>query len=293
VYRVVVALFLTTALSLAVAAYGVHTPDVCGIVDGVSQLAETSSRTLAAQGFNRTYGGTGHDYAYDLVQTSDGGYALLGYTFPNPIGNINSWLVKTDANGNMEWNKTYGGTGWEYAYDLVQTSDGGYALAGYTQSYGAGGGDAWLVKTDANGNMEWNKTYGGTSSDYAKALVQTIDGGYALAGSTESFGAGAADYWLVKSDAEGNVQWNKTYGGTGDDKAEALVQTSDGGYALAGGSGSFGTADFWLVKTDENDVISEFPSALMVFILLATVSLVATIAKQKCKSGFPRPRRAP
>ena len=241
VYRVVVALFLTTALSLAVAAYGVHTPDVCGIVDGVSQLAETSSRTLAAQGFNRTYGGTGHDYAYDLVQTSDGGYALLGYTFPNPIGNINSWLVKTDANG----------------------------------------------------NMEWNKTYGGTSSDYAKALVQTIDGGYALAGSTESFGAGAADYWLVKSDAEGNVQWNKTYGGTGDDKAEALVQTSDGGYALAGGSGSFGTADFWLVKTDENDVISEFPSALMVFILLATVSLVATIAKQKCKSGFPRPRRAP
>lgn len=101
--------------------------------------------------------------------------------------------------GNPQWNKTYGGTDSDVAYALVQTSDGGYALAGLTYSFGVGQGDFWLVKTDASGNAQWNKTYGGASNDFADALVQTIDGGYALAGVTESFGAGGDDLWLVKT----------------------------------------------------------------------------------------------
>jgi predicted secreted protein len=163
--------------------------------------------------------------------------------------------LMVDARGrtSTEFNITFGGTDHDVAYALVQTADGGYALAGYTASFGAGSQDFWLVKTDASGNMQWSKTYGGTDWDETHALVQTADGGYALAGHTESFGAGGIDFWLVKTDANGNMQWNKTYGGTSNDEAHAMVQTADGGYALAGYTGStYGAsyADFWLVKTD-------------------------------------------
>ena len=204
------------------------------------------------QGWNQTYGGTNYDVARASVQTGDGGYALAGWTESFGAGSYDFYLVKTDSIGNMQWNKTYGGTGDDGAFALVQTGDGGYALAGYTWSFGAGSSDAWLVKTDSIGNMQWNKTYGGTDYDEAFALVQTGDGGYALAGDTYSFGAGGDDAWLVKTDSIGNMQWNKTYGGTGDDRAFALVQTGDGGYALAGDTTSFGAGsyDAWLVKTD-------------------------------------------
>jgi len=202
--------------------------------------------------WNKTYGGTRNDGAEALVQTGDGGYTLAGWTYSFGAGDSDAWLVKTDASGTAQWNKTYGGTGTDMANALVQTGDGGYALAGFTGSFGAGRDDFWLVKTDANGNAQWNRTYGGTNLDYVGALVQTDDGGYALAGSTNSFGAGGDDFWLVKTDAIGNVMWNKTYGGTDYDDANALVQTSDGGYALAGRTGiaGAGTDDLWLVKTD-------------------------------------------
>jgi hypothetical protein len=204
------------------------------------------------QGWSRTYGGTSYDEAYALVQTTEGGYALAGYTDSFGAGGDDFWLVKTDASGTMQWSKTYGGKGSEKAEALVQTTDGGYALAGFTRSFGAGNYDAWLVKTDAGGTMQWNKTYGGTNVDYALALVQTVDGGYALAGETQSFGAGGWDFWLIKTDSAGNMKWNKTYGGTSDDWARSLVQTADGGYVLAGWTKSFGAGsyDSWLVKTD-------------------------------------------
>jgi len=200
--------------------------------------------------WNKTYGGTSSDYARSLVQTSDGGYALAGATESFGAGSDDFWLVKTDANGNMMWNQTYGGTDYDDAYSLVQTSDGGYALAGRTDSFGAGQFDFWLVKTDANGNMMWNQTYGGTERDWAFSMVQTSDGGYALAGYTESFGAGDLDYWLVKTDSDGNMMWNQTYGGTGYDEAVSMVQTSDDGYVLVGWGNSFEDGDVWLVKTD-------------------------------------------
>jgi predicted secreted protein len=202
--------------------------------------------------WTKTYGGPEFDAATSVVQTSDGGYALAGATNSSGAGVLDAWLVKADVAGTMQWNKTYGGPEDDAAFHVIQTGDGGYALAGSSKSYGAGGQDFWLVKTDAAGNTQWNKTYGGTGDDSAASLVQTSDGGYALAGRTHSFGAGATDFWLVKTDAAGNTQWNKTYGGPEDDGGESLVQTSDGGYALAGETYSYGAGnfDFWLVKTD-------------------------------------------
>jgi len=203
-------------------------------------------------GWNMTYGGTGEDFAYALVQTGDGGYALAGNTASFGVGGDDFWLIKTNATGNMQWNKTHGGTSDDGASALVQTGDGGYALAGWTTSFGAGDYDFWLIKTDADGNAQWNKTYGGTAQDWVGALVQTADGGYALTGSTYSFGAGQNDFWLVKTDELGNMQSNQTYGGTNGETAYGLVQTGDGGYALAGNTASFGVGgdDFWLIKTD-------------------------------------------
>jgi predicted secreted protein len=207
----------------------------------------------AASMWSKTYGGAAADTAAgETVQASDGGYAILGDTSSFGAGGSDFWLIKTDADGNMQWNKTYGGTGTETSGDMCLTSDDGYAMSGYTTSFGAGGQDFWLVKTDATGNMLWNKTYGGTGNEYAYHVEQTLDGGYALFGQTNSFGAGNNDFWLVKTDGSGNMQWNQTYGGTGNDIGIHVLQTGDGGYALAGGTTSFGAGsnDAWLIKTD-------------------------------------------
>jgi hypothetical protein len=211
--------------------------------------------------WNQTYGGPAVDIPGTLVVTSDGGYAIAGTTDSFGAGNTDFWLVKTDAAGNMEWNKTYGGADYDAASSLIVTSDGGYAIAGYTRSFGAGDRDFWLVKTDAAGNMEWNQTYGGANSEEAGSLVVTSDGGYAIAGAWDvvydidpvhGFSISNGDFWLVKTDAFGNMEWNQTYGGAWSDRAGSLVVTSDGGYALAGITNSSGIedGDFWLVKTD-------------------------------------------
>jgi predicted secreted protein len=202
--------------------------------------------------WNKTYGGTGTETSGDMCLTSDGGYAMSGYTTSIGAGGQDFWLVKTDAAGNMLWNKTYGGTGNEYAYHVEQSLDGGYALLGQTNSLGAGGNDFWLVKTDASGNMEWNMTYGGTGNDVGIHVLQTDEGGYAMAGYTSSFGAGSNDAWLIMTDAAGAMQWNKTYGGTGLEFGQCLEPTSDGGYALACMTSSLGAGglDSWLIKLD-------------------------------------------
>jgi hypothetical protein len=204
----------------------------------------------------KTYGRTIWDEVYPMSvqQTSDGGYIVAGYIFSYLTFQYDIFLIKTDANGNVQWAKTYGGTWGEEAYFVQQTSDGGYIVAGITGSFGAGGGDAFLIKTDANGNLQWAKTYGGTSVDGAYSVQQTSDGGYIVAGYTESFGAGGGDAFLIKTDANGNVQWAKTYGGTHHDVAYRVQQTSDGGYIVANDTRSFGAGhyDFLLIKTDAN-----------------------------------------
>jgi hypothetical protein len=187
-----------------------------------------------------------------MIQTKDGGYALAGETIRYGGSIPDFWLVKTNATGVMEWNNTYRGPQDDYATCVIQTKDGGYALAGATYSFGVLFEDFWLVKTDANGDAKWNKTYGGTKEDIAYSVIQADDGGYAVAGSTRSFGAGNADFWLVKTDADGKMFWNRTYGGTEDDVAYSVIQTRDKGYALAGYTYSFGAGymDCWLVKTE-------------------------------------------
>ncbi len=231
--------------------------------------ASTVSTSPGSQVWSKTFGGAGDEWAFSVIQTSDGGYAIAGYTNSIGAGNMDFWLVKTDSLGNQQWNKTYGGVGYDWASSVIQTSDGGYAIAGSTYSSRDRGYDFWLVKTDSSGNQQWNKTYGGTYHDYASSVVQTIDGGYVLAGITNSFGDGGyafsgfrdvfivgnADVWLVNTDSFGNELWNRTFGGPNDDGAFSVIQTIDGGYAVAGNTYSFSAGnntDCWLIKTDSS-----------------------------------------
>jgi hypothetical protein len=200
--------------------------------------------------WSRTFGGKYEDVAYFVVETSDGGFALVGWRRPSWGEHSDLCLVKTDVYGNMEWNVTFGGIEEETAYSVVETSDGGFAAAGFTKSFGAGLADFCLVKTDSCGNLEWNKTYGGAKKDYANYVIQTSDGGFALTGYTNSFGVDGFDFLMVKTDAYGNMEWYKTYGGSAHEKAIYLVEESDGGYVLAGTYTDAVGQDFWLAKTD-------------------------------------------
>lgn len=204
--------------------------------------------------WNRTFGGAEYDEAKSLILAADGGYVLAGVTRSYGAGVTDFWLVKTDSNGNHQWNRTYGGAGLEYLFSAIRTSDNGFALAGYTESYGQGG-DFWIVKTDSNGVLQWSETYGGRSWDEAHAIIQTSDGGYAIVGETDSIGAGLTDVWWVKISSDGRKLKDQSYGGVNSDGGTSLVQTADGGYAIAGYTESFGSGtpnypDFWLVKID-------------------------------------------
>jgi hypothetical protein len=218
-----------------------------------------------------------------LVVASDGGYTIAGSIDTLSDGNEDFWLFKLDTYGVAEWTRNYGGPMIETARSLVVTSDGGYALGGITFSFGAGAYDFWLVKTDEYGNMEWNQTYGGTNYDQAYGLVESShDGGFVLAGvkSTSRY-TESQDFWLVKTDVFGNMEWNQTYGGTDFERATCLVEISDGGYALAGPTWSFGDAtDCLLVKTDEYGIVPEHHS-LLIFSSLLTAILVILINKKR------------
>ncbi|MFW9995535.1 MAG: hypothetical protein ACFFD4_26090 [Candidatus Odinarchaeota archaeon] len=199
------------------------------------------------------------DDIFSLVQTEDGGFALAGRTSDGPSTSTDMWLVKTDSTGAMEWSKTYGRANHDdQAYSLVQTEDGGFALAGSTNSYEGYRSDMLLVKTDGNGAMEWGKTYGGAKHDEAQSLIQTGDGGFVLAGLVDyDHSRSDSDTWLVKTDSNGDVEWNNTYGGPDYDSAETVIQATDGSFVIAGftdvnealiGDGT----DTWLMKTDES-----------------------------------------
>jgi len=203
--------------------------------------------------WDKTYGGSGWDCASSLIQTTDGGYAVAGWTGSKGAGEADFWVIKLDNQGNRVWDRTYGGSGRDEARALIQTTDGGYAVAGDTRSKGAGGDDFWVIKMDSQGNMIWDKTFGGSYYDWARSLIQTTDGGYAVAGWTGSQGAGGVDFWVIKLDEQGNRVWDRTYGGSGWDWASSLIQTTDGGYAVAGSTYSKGAGknNFWVIKLDE------------------------------------------
>ena len=203
------------------------------------------------------YGGTNQESAWAGDQTSDGGYMIVGTTQSYGAGNTDFYLVKTDADGNMEWQNTYGGIGYDSAFGGQQTADGGYIIAGTTTSYGAGSHDCYLVKTDASGNMEWQQTYGDSDNDGAYWVQQTSDGGYIIAGDTASYDIGEYDVLLIKTDNLGNVEWQQNYGDSDWDYAESVYQTSDGGYITAGETCiNDEDGDAYLVKTDASGNIT-------------------------------------
>jgi len=204
--------------------------------------------------WTKTICGPDNERVNALIQTSDGGYAIAGYTKSFGAGNGDVYVVKLDANGNLQWTKTIGGPESDGGNSLIQTSDGGYAIAGYTRSFGAGEWDVYVVKLDANGNLQWTKTIGGPDDESGNSLIQTPDGGYVIAGYTRSFGAGEWDVYVVKLDANGNLQWTKTIGGPESEGGYSLVQTSDGGYAIAGYTGSFDARgwDVYVIKLNAN-----------------------------------------
>jgi len=246
--------------------------------------------SLGNQQWDKDFGGTSEDYLYSIQQTSDNGYILSGYSNSGiggdktqaSWGQSDFWIVKTDSLGNIQWDKDFGGTNVEMYGCIQQTNDGGYIVGGMSNS-GIGGNktqtvwgnfDYWIVKTDASGNIQWDRDFGGYGNDWLNSLQQTSDGGYILASRSESGYGGDktqnlqggftdSDFWILKIDSLGNKNWDKSYGGTGiEDMFGNVFQTNDGGYLLGGNSFSnssgdktennLGTAQGWFIKADSS-----------------------------------------
>lgn len=206
--------------------------------------------------WSKTFGGPYGDGLWSLQQTRDGGYILTGYTTTQGQSS-DLWLVKVDSDGCPLWDRTYGGSGEDVGYFVKEAQDGGYVSTGSSGSYGMGGERLWVLKTDIDGNKQWDCVLGGfvsSSGDGGWSVDVTNDGGYIVTGYTRSFGTGKKDLWLVKIDAEGGLRWDKTFGGLEDDVGMSVVHAADGGYVVAGRTASFGAGgdDIWLLKVDDN-----------------------------------------
>ena len=231
--------------------------------------------------WQKCLGGRMYDYATSIQQTSDGGYIVAGNSSSNNgdvTGNHHSydyWVVKLTLGGSLEWQKSLGGSRDERAYSIQQTSDGGYIVAGESETAGGdvmgnhGECDFWIVKLSSVGSLEWQKSLGGSGNDGAYSIQQTSDGGYIVVGSTgANYGDitgfhGGWDYFIVKLTSGGSIEWQKSLGGSFDDSANSVHQTSDGGYIIAGVSksndgdvtGNHGLSDFWIVKLTSSGTI--------------------------------------
>lgn len=235
----------------------------------------------------KTFGGSREDDANSIVQTPDGGYAIVGFTMSND-GDITDktttdadvWVFKLNSEGELQWSKTYGGSADDRGTKIINTTDGGFAVIGYTRSndgdvsYNNGFYDFWLLKLDASGNLLWENTFGFSGNDQGQSLIQTADGGYFLTGfmdfdgmltqtsqlSKSSTRHGVGEFWAVKTDHNGNEKWSHYYGGTDNDRAYDVVQTPDGGFMMVGNSESddfditnpLGSYDYWVVKIDSS-----------------------------------------
>ncbi|MEM9078280.1 MAG: hypothetical protein AAGC43_14655 [Bacteroidota bacterium] len=245
---------------------------------------------LDAQGnlqWNKTYGGSKDDRGQSVVQTVDGGYAIVGYAMSddgdgsNNEGFHDNWILKLDASGNILWEKSFGFSGHDHSYDVVQTSDGGFFFSGFLDVTSSGGegnngkspyltrhgvGEFWGTRLDANGNLIWRRYFGGTNNDRSFGVVEANDGGLVMVGASESDdfdisnSKGSYDFWVVKVSAKGEMLWEKSFGGTGIDKAYAIVKTQDNAYAVVGNTFSVdtdisknnGESDVWLIKVSDN-----------------------------------------
>ncbi|MCU4189035.1 T9SS type A sorting domain-containing protein [Flavobacterium sp. HXWNR29] len=233
--------------------------------------------------WQKAFGGTSNEYARSIIQTTDDGYIVSGYTYSNNgdvsgnHGDADYWLVKINSTGTIEWQKTFGGSGEDWARRIRKTTDGGFIVIGRTNSnngdvtgFHGGSWDCWIIKLDSAGNIIWQKTLGGSSVDQGYDIQQTSDNGYIVTcGSNSNDGDitgnhGGSDFWVVKLNATGSIIWQKSLGGTGDDLGGSVQQTLDGGYIVGGNSnstngdvtGNHGNDDFWVVKLDSEGNIS-------------------------------------
>jgi len=190
---------------------------------------------------------TGTEYGFSAQQTNDGGFILTGYAYSDVV------LIKTASDGSSQWTRTFGLTNSQQGKCVKQTTDNGFIITGFT-GFGAGSFDVYLVKTDSSGTLQWTKTFGGTNNDFGNSLQQTTDGGYIIAGTTLSYGAGGEDVYLIKTASDGTLQWTKTFGGTLNEEGNSVKQTNDGGFIITGSTRSYGTGsdDVYLIKTDSN-----------------------------------------
>ena len=212
--------------------------------------------------WQRSYGGTGVDVFHDIRETFDAGgsstgFQLCGYTTSFGAGGYDVWMVRVNTSGTVTYEAAIGGAGNDFGRSAVTTPDGGCVLLADTQSFGAGGRDVWLVKLDNASDVEWERAYGGSETDFPRALAITGDGGYLVGAYTDSFGADKNDFWALKVDAGGDIDWQYTYGGSGEDIAHDIHTAEDGGYIMAGWTTSFGSDsnDAWIVKLDDAGLI--------------------------------------
>jgi hypothetical protein len=197
------------------------------------------TNTLGDTVWTRTYGGSGGEVAFGTRPTPDGGFVMCGATGSFGVGYSSMYVVKTDGNGDTLWTATYGGSKADLGYGIEVTLDGGLVMIGATASYGAGEYDIYLVKTDPNGFLEWEKTYGGAMTDQGFSVRTVPDGGYLIAGTTASYGSGKFDGWAIRTDPVGTVQWQRTYGGTKSDYCYYSV-TDNNAWVLIGHTFSYG-----------------------------------------------------
>jgi len=221
-------------------------------LESISNIQEGNSYIT----FTKTFGGSLRDIANSVQQTLDGGYIIAGYTESFGNGNEDFWLIKTDSQGNEEWNQTFGGNDTDVCLSMQQTTDGGYIMIGYTWSFGYDESDIWLLKADSQGNEEWNQTFGGYSQNIGYSVQQTFDSGFILTGRHRIEGHSYEDLWVIKTDSQGNELWNQSYSGNqGGSCGYSIKQTLDGGYIILGKDQSYPLYKIWLIKTDSQGYI--------------------------------------
>jgi len=225
---------------------------VAGFANAHAEMRATRLNPCGQIEWDSTYQLRYRQAAPDIVATSDGGFVLVGWTEESGTDNADVYLLKIDAGGNTLWTKVYGGAENEVGYAVEETTDGGLAVVAYTQSFGAGGYDYWLIRTDQSGDTVWTRTFGGTGYDIPQDVLETATGDLLIVGYSESFGAIGFDGYLVRVSPTGDSLWADRYGSYGYEYARDIEATDDGGYVVTGTTGSSGTGQYaaWLFKID-------------------------------------------
>lgn len=212
-----------------------------------------SFNSKAQISFQKTYGSHQYEYAEEIIQLYDTGYATIGSSSLSGSSS-DVYLLRVDSLGNYLWSKTYGGNQSDNGESIVETPDSGFVIAGHTNSFGVGGFDAYLIKTDKDGNLEWQKTYGGSDWDFAHSVILMPDGGYVIAGETYSSGLGNNDVYLIRTDSLGNSIWQRTFGTSQNDNASDILLALDGNLYVSGTTNGLGNGgnDTYILKVDIN-----------------------------------------